>query len=339
MRRRTVRPFGSSLSASRAMSMLVGLAVLWVMYDTIRQPTAWGWLAAGEDDLLAQAPVAPVPGAELLDENVSPGPNDLDPEAFQHFQEIAELITDKTKLHSREMMAYWQLLGWSRTQPFAEFEQRAQRDLILTQIWEEPQKYRGKPVRLRLHVRRVLEWGLESEKNPLKVPKVYEAMGWTDESKSLPYTIVFTEKPPGLPIGSNVEAEVVFVGYFLKILAYDAFDAKRGTPLLMGRVRVIPSTRKATVAISPWEIGGLVLGGVLLIPLGYWYLRKSRPHNRVTDLTHTETDPQWVPFQDPAPLSITEFDPTRVGSPVGAALEESPAPDNIPPSPQTPSKS
>ena len=329
MRRRTVRPFGSSISASRAMSMLVGLAVLWVMYDTIRQPATWGWLAAGEDDLLAQAPVAPAAGAELLDENVSPGPNDLDPEALKHFQEIAELITDKTKLHSREMMAYWQLLGWSRTQPFAEFEQRAKRDLILTQIWEEPQKYRGKPLRLRLHVRRVLEW--ESEKNPLHVPKVYEAMGWTDESKSLPYTIVFTEKPPGLPVGSNVEVEVVFVGYFLKILAYDAFDAKRGTPLLMGRVRVIPSTRKATVAVSPWEIGGLVLAGVLLIPIGFWYIKRSRPRNRVTDLSHPEVDPQWVPFQDPAPLSMTEFDPTCVGSPVEAAHENQPSPTSVPP--------
>ena len=40
--------------------MLVGLAVLWVLYDSIRQPAAWNWLAASEDDKLAQAPLVPV---------------------------------------------------------------------------------------------------------------------------------------------------------------------------------------------------------------------------------------------------------------------------------------
>ena len=60
MRRRTVRPFGSSIPTSRALTMLVGLAVLWVLYDSIRQPAAWNWLAASEDDKLAQAPLVPV---------------------------------------------------------------------------------------------------------------------------------------------------------------------------------------------------------------------------------------------------------------------------------------
>ena len=320
MRRRTVRPFGSSMPASRAMSMLIGLAVLWVVYDAIRQPAAWHWLSANDDDRVAQAPVVPAAGqaAESLDENVSPGPNDLDPEALQTFQEYAELITDKTELRSREMIAYWQLLDWSRTQPFAEFEQRARQEPALTQIWEEPQKHRGKPIRLRLHVRRVLEW--ETEKNPMGVPKVYEAMGWTDESKSLPYTVVFTEKPLGLPVGNEVEAEVVFVGYFLKILTYSAFDdTKRGTPLMMGRVRVIAPRRKAAVAASRWEIAGLALGGLLLIPVGFWFVAQGRRHKPLAVVPPSALDPQWVPFQDAAPVPLTDFDPTRVGSPVEEA--------------------
>ena len=241
MRRRTVRPFGSSIPASRAFSMLIGLAVLWALFDATRQPSNWNWLEAGEDDGTSAAVAGPVAGGQaLFVETVVPGPNDLDPEVFADFQSRDELITDRSALRPREMLAYWQLLGWSRTQSFQELEQRARKDPALTQIWEEPKKHRGTPIRLRLHVRRVLEWELDAAKNPLGVSKSYEAMGWTDESKSLPYTVVFTEKPPELPIGNAVEAEVVFVGYFLKIMTYSAFDdTRRGTPLLMGRIRTV----------------------------------------------------------------------------------------------------
>jgi hypothetical protein len=311
MRRRTVRPFGSSVTASRGMSLLVGLAVLWVVYDSIRQPAAWHWLAASEDNV-AQAPVVPAAGQvpQSLDENVSPGPNDLDPEAFQHFQQIAELITDKTKLQSREMIAYWQLLGWSRTQPFAEFEQRARRDLAVTQLWEEPQKYRGTPIRLRMHVRRVLKHEKVTE-NPLGAKDVYEAWGWTDESKSLPYVVVFTEKPTDLPVGNEVQAEVVFVGYFLKIMTYDTFeDKRRGTPLMVGRVRVVAPTKQAREAASNWEIAGLVLGGLLLIPVGLWFVSQSRRQKYKAVVPPAALDPHWVPFQGDAQEPLTEFDPT-----------------------------
>ncbi len=313
MRRRTVRPFGSSVTASRGLSMLVGLAVLWVVYDAIRQPAAWHWLAANDDDMV-QAPVVPAAGQvpQSLDENVSPGPNDLDPEAFAHFQEIAELITDKSKLQPREMFAYWQLLGWSRTQPFAEFEQRARRDLAVTQIWEQPQKFRGKPMRLRLHVRKVLVH--DAPKNPLGANHVYEAWGWTDESKSLPYLVVFTEKPPELPVGNEVEVEVVFVGYFLKIMTYDTFeDKRRGTPLMVGRVRVVAPTKQARVAASNWEIAGLVLGGLLLIPVGLWFVSQSRRQKYKAVVPPAALDPQWVPFQGTAQEPLTEFDPTVSG--------------------------
>lgn len=311
MRRRSVRPFGSSIPAARALSMLVGLAVLWVLYDSIRQPAAWNWLAASEDDLLVQVPAGPaaMPDPELWQETVVPGPNDLEPEVLADFHSRDALILDRTALRPQEMIAYWQLLGWARTQPFAEFEQRASREPALTQIWEEPQKYRGKPMRLRLHVRRVLTW--ESAKNPLGVPQVYEAMGWSDESKSLPYTVIFTEKPPELPVGPSVEAEVVFVGYFLKIMTYSAFDdTRRGTPLMMGRVRVVGIAPQAkTVLASPQEMGGLALVAVLLLVAVIWYLVKNRGRKRPQLITSKATiDPLWVPFEAPAPA--TEFDPT-----------------------------
>lgn len=311
MRRRTVRPFGSSIPASRALSMLVGLAVLWVLYDSIRQPAAWNWLAASEDNRLALAPAVPAAQTDpaAWTETVVPGPNDLEPEVLADFHSRDALILDRTALRPQEMIAYWQLLGWARTQSFAEFEQRASREPALTQIWEEPQKYRAKPMRLRLHVRRVLEW--DSAKNPLGVPKVYEAMGWSDESKSLPYTVVFTEKPPELPVGPSVEAEVVFVGYFLKIMTYSAFDdTRRGTPLMMGRVRMMQIAPQARPALaSPLEMWGLALGGVVLSAAGLWFVVKNRGQKRPSLINSNATiDPLWVPSETPAP--VAEFDLT-----------------------------
>lgn len=307
MRRRRVRPFGSSIPVSRAFSMLIGLAVLWVLFDTMRQPAHWNWLAADEGEAvsLATGPASQAGKANTpqpaYQEIVVPGPNDLDPAVMAEFASREELITDKAELRSREMIAYWDLLGWSRSQSFADLEQRARRDPALTQIWQEPNKHRGRPFRLKLHVRRVLEWDTDPKQNPLGATKVYEAMGWTDESKSLPYTIIFLEKPPQLPVGNEVEADVIFVGYFFKILTYTAFDSRRGTPLLMGRVRMVtaPAATPA-VGLSPLELGGLFIGGLLAVGLVIWFIpRKKRPL-RSFAMTQKQLDPLWNPLESDA---------------------------------------
>ena len=47
---------------------------------------------------------------------------------------------------------------------------------------------------------------------------------------------VFEDAPTGLPIGPNVSERVVFNGYFLKIMKYQASDVARGAPVLVGRI-------------------------------------------------------------------------------------------------------
>ena len=46
----------------------------------------------------------------------------------------------------------------------------------------------------------------------------------------VPYACVFEEAPPGFPIGTDVSERVVFNGYFLKIMKYQAADVSRGAP-------------------------------------------------------------------------------------------------------------
>ena len=271
--------------------MLVGLAVLWLAYDAARQPAKWQWASAKDDPVVASVDDTPKAQQSQV---IVPGPNDLDPKELSEFQSRVELITDRTALRPREMIAYWQLLKWSQTQSLAELEKRAKPEPALTQIWEQPQRYRAQPIRLKLHVRRVLDF--DAPENPLKATRVYEAMGWTDQSKSLPYTVICLDKPENLPIGPEVEAEVIFTGYFLKIMTYTAFDdTRRGTPLLLGKLRVVGQPVLAkSVAAKPWELwaGG---GVAAVMVIGLWRsFRTRRP--KVGTQSKAAIAPNWVPF-------------------------------------------
>lgn len=284
MHRRVVRPYGSSIPATRALSLLMGLAVLWMLFDRTRDPAMWRFLAAApEADEAALAPEKPAPAAppdqapETPAEVVVAGTNDLDPEALEKFTTLQELISDRTPLRSREMLPYWKLMEWSRTQTTREMEQRAIPEPAFTQLWEQPAKYRGKLLRLRMHVRRVLKYDAPAD-NPLGLKVAYEAWGWSDESKSFPYVVVFAERPKGLPIGNDIQAEIVFTGYFMKIMSYTAFDSTRGAPLLIGRVRMA----KTAAARSSQEgsavstiLGVIVLVVVLAGVVGWWGLKAT----------------------------------------------------------------
>jgi hypothetical protein len=178
---------------------------------------------------------------------------------------------------------------------------RAKKGIAFSQIWEDPQKYRGKLVHLKLHVRRVLRY--DADENPLKVKEVYEAWGWTDDSKSYPYVFVFADAPPGLPVGTDVEAEVEFVGYFMKIMSYTAFDVNRGAPLLIGRAKLIsvPAQPKPTSGTSYQFIitaaaGLLALGGIGMSQL---FAKKHKTRRHVLpDELDLNVNPQPMKFQD-----------------------------------------
>lgn len=226
-------------------SLLFGLAVMWMLYTRMGDPATWRWLGYAEDPepqtVATQKVESTTPAKPEL---VIPGPNDLDPAEFADFKSKLELIANKTPLKPREMLLYWQLMEWAHTQKTRDLEQRALKDVAFSQIWEEPQKYQGKLIKLRMHVRRVLQYDTPRKEdgtpnNDLGIKELYEMWGWTEDSKSFPYVCVFPEKPEGLKIGPDVTGEVVFVGYFLKVMEYTAFEATRGAPLLVGRVRMV----------------------------------------------------------------------------------------------------
>ncbi|MDB5390176.1 MAG: hypothetical protein JWM11_5822 [Planctomycetaceae bacterium] len=289
MRRHLIRPYGQSISATRALSLLMLLVLLWMMYGWLRNPAIWSWLARREDDEInadREGPAAVVQNSEAQPnaEIIVPGPNDQDRLAAQGLKPKLELMTDRAPLRAGEMPVYWQLMGWSRTEAFEKLKSRAVKGISFSQLWDEPNRYRGQLMHLKLHVRRVLRY--ESDENPLNVKTVYEAWGWTDDSKSFPYVIVFPERPPGLPIGTDVRIDMEFVGYYLKIMSYTAFDVPRGAPLLVGRVKLTskPPESKASRATSAESLGIAAVGLIALCGFGAWHLFRPRKSARGTVL-------------------------------------------------------
>jgi hypothetical protein len=276
MRRKLARPYGQSISGKRLVSMIMALVVLGMLYYRFRDPATWSVITS-ENDVATTTNPPPLTTPEP--ETVIPGPNDQDDNELANIQAMFEFVTDRAPLKSREMDAYWRLMDWSRTQPFAEQEQRARQDVPFTQLWEQPERYRGQLVRLRMHVRRVLQY--DAPGNPSGIAKVCEAWGWTDESRSYPYVVVFPEPAAGLPIGTDVRTEIVFVGYFLKVMTYTAFDNPRGAPLLVGRARVVAPTVIVPAKTDPGIMLLAALGGIVVVGLSVWFRIRTRARSTV----------------------------------------------------------
>lgn len=244
--------------------MLGMLVILYFMIQRARDPAVWNWLvndANGQQPMAATVAIANVKGEpeELYD-----GPTDSDPDEADAAREVYEALSDRTPITAEEMPAYWRQWRWVRAQSVDSLRQRSRRDLTLSHFLEIPEKLRGEVVSLRLHLRRSLSWEVGPEEKAGGAKQVYEAWGWTDESPNF-YCIVFTQPPADMPIGPNVQDEVTFHGYFLKLISYrDQQDKLRMAPLLIGRVErhaVLPMKPDE----SPWTIATVIVGGICLV--------------------------------------------------------------------------
>ncbi|HWL09852.1 MAG TPA: hypothetical protein VNQ76_15710 [Planctomicrobium sp.] len=280
-RRRSLRNDGR-----RLVSMLFMLILLGMMISYTSRPSSWQWLV---DDVNAQDAVrvqepgaadsigdpeqipppeepAAVPPAEI-EAPLVPNPTDQDPEEWAAAQDQFRDIQDRKPFSAEEMPSYWRLFRWVNAQTRQEMYQRSTRDPFFTQLWEQPAKNRGKLFSMKLHVRRVLSH--EPEENSAGVKKVYELWGVTDESRSHLYVVLTDTLPEGFPQGAKVEADAHFTGYFLKILGYEATDAQRGAPLLIGKIKnspIVQMPRRDPVAARN-EFTWTVIFGVWILCL------------------------------------------------------------------------
>ncbi len=170
-RRSRTRAFGPFASNPTSALMRLGtlLIVLGLIYSWASKPQSWRWLednsAAPEaaESKMALAEMGPssggpstegtpVAGKPAADEKVLAAPSDVDPAEREQAQHLFEAVSDKTVLAPEEMPAYWRLMKWTRAQTFAAMDHRAARDVPRLGLLEQPDRYRGHLLRLRLHI-------------------------------------------------------------------------------------------------------------------------------------------------------------------------------------------
>jgi hypothetical protein len=148
-------------------------------------------------------------------------------------------------------------------------------------LFKHPDLYRGRPVTLHGHVRKLVPMPPGEHPYPHNVPMLYEAWLYTDDSQGNPAVVVFTEKPDGLPEGGDLAEEVTVTGYFYKMYAYDAQDTTRIAPMLLaGGVTWHPAPPVGWGPTPPWVYAVITLAVLLLITVVWRINRHDRRHKR-----------------------------------------------------------
>jgi len=244
------------------------------------------------------------------------GPLDEDAEERDGAKEQFQAVSDFEKVSAIDMPAYWRLMRWARTQTFAQMLKRAKRggvDVVFTHFAQEPERHRGELVQLKLHLKRVIKFDGVGE-NSAGLKHVFEAWGVTDnDSRSNPYVVVFSEKPPQLPLGADIDEEATFVGYFLKDMSYEAYNVRRWAPLLVGRLRWRANEARTMLAEQRqdsrlfWPVMGIGLVA-LLVTIGGWAWRlrhpRKRPQPAPASLEHQAVE-QWIEKAEQGELAGT----------------------------------
>lgn len=197
-----------------------------------------------------------------------------------------ESVTDRTPMSLRDNAAYVRLLERARSEKPAELAKEARRDVLLTHIWERPELYRGVPIFVEGTVCRCLRY----QSKLSKTGWLYEAWMDVPDVRGIAYTCVFEEPPKGFPLGSDISEHVVFHGYFLKIMVYQAATVNkgawaminRGSPVLVGRISWDPASSAANEVGSGstlrWTL--ILLGVLIVISALRWVFQLRRLFGR-----------------------------------------------------------
>ncbi len=292
----------------RLFSMLLMLAVLYMLWDWARHPGTWTWFAGDANS--AEAPTAKPQAAPEAKPQAAPeakpqaaleGPTDEDPEEREAIGEEFQAVTDKTlEIQPEEMLAYRRILQWVADQPISAMRKRARTDVTFNDFMLSPDKYRGALVDVVLNARMVRPCDM-----PFEGSELYEVWGFSNDSGSWLYAAVALNLPEGMPVGRGIMEQVRFVGYFFKLQGYYPADAKPNAPslaapMLIGRlVWIKPNEPAKTTFDASW--GLMILAGfivLLLAQLAWLALRPKRRRSTIQPLTSPKpgalTVDQWL---------------------------------------------
>jgi len=183
-----------------------------------------------------------------------------------------EGVTDRKPIGLRDTAAYMKLLARARDTGAAEIAREARRDVLFQHLWEHPRENRGVPVHLLGTAFRIIQ----EPSSKTRSGRLYTATIVTPDSSPNPYCCVFEDAPANLPLGDKLSERVVFNGYFLKLLAYEAHDGGRGTPLIIGKLGWVPEAAAPDDPNRPLRWMMIAIGAMFVVSFFRWITRFRR---------------------------------------------------------------
>jgi biopolymer transport protein ExbD len=141
-------------------------------------------------------------------------------------------LEDKAPLAFRDLAAYAALLKRARDAQPADLAANARRDIGFRELWEHPEDHRSALIEVRGFVRGISS----SESKLVGSGKLYEVWITPPDRESELFACVVERLPDGFRVDASDGEPVVFYGFFLKVVAYEGRDCRRGAPLLIGRL-------------------------------------------------------------------------------------------------------
>lgn len=159
-------------------------------------------------------------------------------------------VIDRTPLGIRDEAPMAMLFDRMRKDP-AKLAAEARREVVPYDLWKNPKRYRGLPIRLEGYATQAYA---HDDFDPSITPsgRIYEIWFVQQEHDERLYPcILFVEDVPAtLPGGREMRERIAFEGYFLKMYHYKRQDNKDYlAPMLIGRITHVPNAPEPT---APW---------------------------------------------------------------------------------------
>ncbi len=208
----------------------------------------------------------------------------------------------------------------------AAFARHARRDLTYRQVWEHPAAYRGQVIHGEGRLKSIRPMPVDSVLQAAGIRTLYEGFVMDRKEGINPWCVIFTQLPPGVKPGDNLDLPASFDGYFFKRWRYKAGDSRKP-----GQGREIPMVIAPTLTVSPppptdaptpegWAQGlrslivAFVLGLIALVGLLTWGFRRAdrRIHSQLGAARKEEfIEPEQPPPAEPEPVESPHDDETQ----------------------------
>ena len=155
-------------------------------------------------------------------------------------------------------------------------------DVGFTELFGQPEAFRGRPVRIRGTLRRLER--LTAPRNDYGVDAYWQ--GWLEpaDGPASPVIIHCLELPPGMASGMEIDEPAVVAGVFLKNMAYRAADGVRVAPLILARSPARPPRPAERPGDRIWDRSLAAVGVVTMLAfvavIGIGFLASGRGGRR-----------------------------------------------------------